>query len=403
MLIARQDDDFRAPMRAAGTASAAPSRTIIALTAMTTSFVESCVGTIADSAVAAERRARGRPRANRLLKVLADKRNVLVTTHMHPDPDALASASALTYLLEQKLKNAAVSLSIKGRMAGGINEVFVRHANLKLKPWDDAALKDFDAIVLLDTQPSFAFSPLPPEISPTAVIDHHRSPHARPHGPFCDIRVDVGATSSIIFSYFMELQLPIKPDLAATLLYAIESDLAGAAGTPGELDNVALSSLTLLADPRKLYQMRYVDLPQSYYVTFTEGLSNAVYYDHAIISHLDHIDSLERPAVVADFLLRFDKVDWALVTAVHEGKLLMSLRTSSTKMSAADMAKRLLRKIGDGGGHRSKAGGFIKLETSSEPEIDRWREQLRRRFLRALLIKGARPQKLVPKVETASQ
>ena len=42
-----------------------------------------------------------------------------------------------------------------------------------------------------------------------------------------------GATSSIIFSYFMELEAPIKPDLGATLLFGIESDLAGAAGTTG--------------------------------------------------------------------------------------------------------------------------------------------------------------------------
>src|SRR5690606_39638589 len=68
--------------------------------------------------------------------------------------------------------------------------------------------------------------------------------------------------SSIIFSYFMELEVPISRDLGAMLLFAIESDLAGAAGTPGELDNIALSSLTLIADPRKLYKMRYVDLPQ---------------------------------------------------------------------------------------------------------------------------------------------
>ena len=366
---------------------------------MTTAFVESCVETVAGSAVAAERRAKGRPRAARLFKLLADKKNILITTHLHPDPDALGSSSALAYLLGQKLKDAKVGLSIKGRMGGGINEIFVKHANLELLPWDDAALNSYDAIVLLDTQPAFANSPLPAEVVPVAVIDHHRSSHFKPHCPFCDVRVDVGSTSSIIFSYFMELEVPIKPDLAATLLFAIESDLAGAAGTPGELDNIALSSLTLLADPRKLYQMRYVDLPQSYYVTFSEGLVNAVFYDHAILSHLDHIDSLERPAVVADFLLRFDKVDWALVTAVYEGKLMMSIRTSSTKMSAADMAKRLMRKIGEGGGHRTKGGGFIKLETSAAAEIERWREVLRRRYLRALLIKGARPQRLISKIE----
>src|SRR5205085_5339536 len=111
----------------------------------------------------------------------------------------------------------------------------------------------------------------------------------------------------------MELEVPIKPDLAATLLFAVESDLAGAAGTPGELDNIALSSLTLLADPRLLYRMRYVDLPQSYYISYSFGLQNAMVYDHALMSHLEGIDSLERPAVLADFLLRLDKVDWALV------------------------------------------------------------------------------------------
>ena len=365
-----------------------------------TAFVESCVGTVADSAVAAERRSRGRPRAARLLKVLADKKNILITTHVHPDPDALASAAGMVALLEQKLKGARVSVSIKGRIGGGINDVFVRHANLKLTAWDEAALKSYDAIILLDTQPPFAFSPLPPDVQPLAVIDHHRGGHGKLKCRFCDVRTDVGATSSIVFSYLMELEAPIKPDLAATLLYAIESDLAGAAGTPGELDNIALSSLTLLADPRKLYQMRYVDLPQSYYTTFAEGLGNAVFYDHAILSHLEHIDSLERPAVLADFLLRFDKVDWALVTAVHEGKLLMSIRTSTSgKMSAADMAKRLLRKIGEGGGHRTKAGGFIPLETTSPAEVERWREIIRRRYLRALMIKGARAQKLVPKIE----
>lgn len=369
-----------------------------------TAFVESCVDTITGSAVAAERNARGRPRAAKLLKLLADKKHILVTTHVHPDPDALASAAALTTLIEQKLKGVKVSMSIKGRVGGGLNEVFVQHANLKLLPWDDAALKDFDAIVLLDTQPPFAFSPLPAGVEALGVIDHHRSRHGKPHCQFCDVRTDVGATSSIVFSYFMELEVPIKPDLAATLLYAIESDLAGAAGTPGELDNIALSSLTLLADPRKLYQMRYVDLPQSYYTTFSEGLLNAVYYDHAIISHLESIDSYERPAVLADFLLRFDKADWAMVTAVAEGKLILSIRTSSNvKLSAADLARRIMRKIGEGGGHRTKAGGFIKLETNSPAEVERWREVIRRRYLRALRIKGARSQRLVPKIEISRE
>ncbi|MGA3065293.1 MAG: DHH family phosphoesterase [Tepidisphaeraceae bacterium] len=364
----------------------------------TTAFVESCVETVAGSAVAAERQARHRPRFGKLLKLLADKRNILVTTHLYPDPDALASAWGLRTLLEARLPGANISMSVKSPIGGGVNEAFVQSSNLTLVPWKESALAAYDAIILTDVQPMFSYSPLPADYPPLAVIDHHRN-RRKPHVPFCDIRTDVGASSSIIFSYFMEVEQPISPDLAATLLYGVESDLAGAAGQPGELDNIALSSLTLLANPRKLYQMRYVDLPQAYYICYASGLSNALYYDDAIISHLDSIDSPEKPAVIADFLLRFEPIHWALVTAAYENRLVLSLRTSSSKLSAADMIRRLLRGAGEGGGHRTKAGGFIPLETNSPTEIERKRTILRRRYLKALNIRQAQGKRLIPKGE----
>ena len=364
-----------------------------------TSFVESCVETAAGSAVSVERHTRGRPRAKRLLQLLGDRKNILVTAHEHPDPDALASTLALCFLLTQKLKGADVCVSLKGRIGGGLNEVFFQQSHLKVVPWSDAELVSYDAIVLLDTQPTFAYSPLPPGTTATAVIDHHRPGRGRrPKCSFCDIRTEVGATASIIFSYFMELEVSISSDLAATLLYAIESDLAGVAGAPSDLDNMALSSLTLKADTTKLYKMRYVDLPQSYFIAYAAGLANAVYYDNAIGSFLGPIDSLEKPAILADFLLRFDQVEWALVAGMNGNNLVISIRTSSTKMSASVMMVRVLRGIGEGGGHRTKAGGVVRLANGSPTEVERVRAIIRRRFLRALGIKQARGQRLIPQM-----
>src|SRR5947209_5915866 len=255
-----------------------------------TSFVESCVETVAGTAVAVERRTRGHARARKLLKVLAGKRNVLITTHEHPDPDALGSALGLCTLLSQKLPDAKLTVSLKGRFGGGINEVFYRETNLKVLPWNDAKLPEYDAIILLDTQPVFAYSPLPAGLTPTAVVDHHRASRGRkPKCAYCDIRPDVGSATTIVFSYFMELDVEISPALAAVMLYAIESDLAGAAGQPNDLDNIALSGLTLKADMQKLYRMRYVPLPQSYYAAYAAGLNNAVYYDDVIGSYLGPI------------------------------------------------------------------------------------------------------------------
>lgn len=361
-----------------------------------TPFVESCVETAAGSAVEAARKSGHRPRAKRLLKLLADKKNILITTHQHPDPDALASSFALCHLLKLHLKRAKVSVSIKGPIGGGYNKAFMDESDVQMAPWSDEALREYDAIVMLDFQPSFKLSPLPADVPPLAVIDHHRSRGRRPKFGFSDIRTDVGATSSIVFSYYMELEADVSSDLAAMLLFGIETDLSGAAGTPGDLDNVAMSSLTLLADTRKLYKMRYADLPQNIYISFASGLANAVVYDEAMITHMDRMESPEAPAVVADFLLRFDKVKWVLVTAVSGRKLVMSLRSGDGRKSAADIMRRLVRRIGEGGGHKTKAGGLVPLESGSAAEIERMRQMLRRRLLRAIRIRMSRGQRLVP-------
>jgi nanoRNase/pAp phosphatase (c-di-AMP/oligoRNAs hydrolase) len=372
--------------------------TVVAPTKPMTAFVESCVETVTGSAVKAERSHRRSPTFGKLLHLLEGKKNILITTHRYPDPDALASGWALRTLLCAKLSGAAVSFSIRDQLSTGVNETFVRKSKLALVPWDETKLDQYDAIILTDVTTGVSYNPLPDGVTPFAIIDHHRN-RRKPKSEFLDVRPDVGATSSIIFSYFMEVEEPISPTLAASLLYAIESDLAGAAGQPGTLDNIALSSLTLLADTRMLYEMRYVDLPQAYYLCYSSGLASAMYYENAIIAHLDTIDSPEKPAVIADFLLRFELVQWALVTAVYENRLVISLRTSANKLSAADMIRKLLRGQGDGGGHRTKAGGFMPLENATPAEIERKRTLLRKRYLSALGIKATPGKRLVPKAE----
>ena len=360
-----------------------------------TSFVDSWVQTVAGSAGAVQKLSRRSPRAGKLLKALANKKKILVTTHMHPDPDALGSSFALYTLLTMKLKDAQVHLSVKGEISGGLNAAFTRYSNMPLTPWSDDALASYDAVVMLDSQPAFAYSPLPAGFAPTAVIDHHPNLGHKLQCAFCDVRTDVGATSSIIFNYFMELQTPINPDLSATLLYAIETDLAGAARQPAKLDAIALSTLTLTADMRKLYEMRYVDLPRAYYVAFAQALMSATCYDHLVVAHLDRIDSLEKPAVIADYLLRYDQARWCLVTAIHEHRLVMSLRTTESKQSAGLRMSRLVGQLGHGGGHRAKAGGYANLKNNSNAEVERLRKTLVARLLKALKIPAGHGSPLV--------
>lgn len=347
-----------------------------------TGFVESFVTTISDTATRVAERSRARPSVRKLLRVLATKRNILVTTHVYPDPDAIASAHALAYLLRSKLPKATITAAAKGTNQCGINAGFSQLAGADVVEWDDAKFASYDAVVLLDAQANFSTSPLPAGVVPTAVIDHHKSRGRRQKLGFSDIRPDVGASASIVFSYLSEMKVPILPNLAAMLLYGIETDLAGVAGHPGELDNMAISNLTLLADTRRLYQMRYTSLPAEFYVNFGRGISEAQYAGKVLGTYLGEVDSPAMPAVVADFLLRFEGISWVLVAAVHRERIVLSLRTNDPKISAGEMMRKLTRHLGEGGGHRTKAGGTIPLCNRTGTEMERLRRLLRRRLLK---------------------
>ncbi len=361
-------------------------------------FITSCVDATAGSAQRFERKTARRPRAHQLLRKLAGKKNILVTTHEHPDPDALASCIGLCTLLGKLLPDARVTTSFKGRLGGGLNRVFAYYTTPHHVEWDESRINDFDAICLLDCQPSFTNSPLPPDVCPLAVIDHHPSIRgARCISPFTDIRRDIGASSSIVFGYYMEMDVTIMKDIAALMLYGIESDLAGAAGNPGDLDNVALSTLTLVADTRKLYRMRFVDLPQNYYVGYYNAMKNALVYNRALVSHLGQIESPEQPAVMADFLLRYDPIDWALVSGISGSGLVLSLRTApGASPTAGSIMRKVVRHLGQGGGHPTKAGGYIALPDTRDETLERMQVKIRRRFLRSLGIVGVKPSRLIP-------
>ena len=85
-----------------------------------------------------------------------------------------------------------------------------------------------------------------------------------------------------------------------------------------------------------------------------------------------------------------DGVDCVLVTAVHEGRLILSLRTQSSRLSAGEVMRRLVNKLGEGGGHRAKAGGQIPLEQPGGPCVDRVQKVITRRLLRCLHVAHVR-------------
>ncbi|HNQ02348.1 MAG TPA: hypothetical protein PKN59_08655, partial [Syntrophales bacterium] len=70
-------------------------------------------------------------RLERLHEIVRGKRKILIVTHNHPDPDALAAAFALKYLLHAKWKVGAIIAS-SGVVGRAENRAMIRHLKIDL-------------------------------------------------------------------------------------------------------------------------------------------------------------------------------------------------------------------------------------------------------------------------------
>jgi len=266
-----------------------------------TAFVTSCVETVSGSAAAAERR---RPRAAAGTPAASS----CSTQAQRPDHHAPSTptrtrwraSTASAGCWKPSPPDGAPRPPPPSGVAGGRRQrLFVRHSNFVPAP-----LGRIEAWAT--TTPSCCSTRKPS--SRTARCERRKAdrrdrPPPRAGAP-AGVRSatcgpTVGATRGrIVFSYFLELDVPIDASLAATLLYAIETDLAGAAGTPGNSTH-ALSQLTLIADTAQALPDAVRPLRRAI-TRVHEGLQNAVFWEGAVMKATwPTFDSLEKPAMIA--------------------------------------------------------------------------------------------------------
>ena len=204
---------------------------------MSSAFIESCIDATAGSAAHLDRKTWRRPRVNQLIRHLKDHPDASSsppTSTPTPMPSPAASASRTC---SRTSCPAPMSPPVfKGRSAAGSTASSPSTACPTTSPGTESTSPHSMPSACSIASPPSPTAPSHPRSAPSPVIDHHPAIRGqRCRAPFNDIRRNVGASSSIVFGYFMEKDIDIPKDIAALMLYGIESDLAGAAGQPGDL------------------------------------------------------------------------------------------------------------------------------------------------------------------------
>jgi nanoRNase/pAp phosphatase (c-di-AMP/oligoRNAs hydrolase) len=351
-------------------------------------------GDSGEAKVVGEQRLSAYRRSDQFLAGLEDTTGVTFISHVHADPDGLGSMLGLAHLVTTCLGK-PVRLTRDGLISRAENRAMVDLLQIDLVSVEDVIHQEGEAVVMVDSQPNTGRHNVPPGTPLYAVIDHHDTPGELEDIPFVDVRRGLGATCSIVASYLMEQNIALPPRLATGLLYGIETELSGYPREASALDDSALLYLYPLADKDLLARIRNARLPQSYFECILQALQSSFIYDRLIISWVNELPQPELAAEVVDFLIRFEEVDWAACAGVYQDQLIISLRSAVRGSRAGELLRQVVGKLGKAGGHDRRAGGTVRLPSTTSSAIEEMQSELRRRLLKALRIDECRGQRLV--------
>ena len=326
-------------------------------------------------------------RSERFLTTVAPFRRVVLVSHVNPDPDALASMLGLQALIRARQPDKAVILTVDGMIARAENRAMVELLNIPLVPVEQVVLGADDALVMVDSQPGTGRHAAK-IVQPIAVLDHHETGGTLEGVAYRDIRANLGATSTMVTGYLLEQDIGLTDCLATALIYGIDSEVSGYPRESGPLDDGALVWLYPRADKDLLARIRNPKLPQSYFATFQNALSNAFLYGDVVVCWCGQVPQPDIIAELADFFVRFEKVNWSLSVGLFGDLLKLSIRTAHLGGHAGDVLRVVVDGMGTAGGHDKRAGGAIKLPNIQDETVEDVLRTVKKRLLEKLEIDG---------------
>jgi len=329
-------------------------------------------------------------RTAQLLAQLDGRQRLLVLTHTNPDPDSMGAAMGLRLLARQRL-GLESTFGLMGRVMRAENRTMVRCLGIDLVPFANLQLDDYDCIALVDSQPGFGHTCLPDGRRIDIVLDHHVPPEGDcdTEVAFSDVRIDIGATSSLVTDYLMQLGVSIDADVATGLLYGIRTDTAELSRNAHPIDIQAYEHLLARVDREKLAQITKPDLPLDYYKALRDALNNIRIYDHVVLCSLGRVSSPEMVAEVADLLVRMEDKQTVFCGGLVDSTYYMSVRDELGQRDAWHLIRDALGGEGTFGGHGSIAGGCIVLPDNSSRCVKRLERRLERNILQSTGVEGS--------------
>jgi len=299
---------------------------------------------------------------------------------INADPDAIASAMAVSRLLWRRALN--VTISNINTIKRPDNLTMLRLLNVNLIHFRDIDPGQYNKIVIVDSQPDHNESM--DQLAPDVIIDHH--PDSKPKAPFVDIRPHYGATATILTEYLRAARIKPSVKLATGLFQAIKTDTNSFKGKTVIEDVREFQYLFRFANMDLARRIEKADLRLSFLKYFKTALNTLRLRKGRAFVHLGPVVNPDVCVIIADFCMRIISVNWSIVSGLCDKKLVVIFRNDGIRKNAGKMAQKSFGQYGSAGGHGNMARAEVALADLPE-HVD---HQDHKKFLRWLITRVER-------------
>ena len=282
---------------------------------------------------------------------------------INADPDAIASAMAVSRLLWRRVIN--VTISHINAINRPDNLAMLKLLGVSLVPHTDIEISQYSKMVIVDSQPDH--NEFMNRLNPHVIIDHH--PETGAKAPYLDIRPNYGATASIMTEYLRAARIKPSVKLATGLYHAIKTDTNAFKGQTVIEDVRAFQYLFRYVNIHLARKIEQADLRFDFLKYFKTALQNMLLRKGRVFVHLGPVVNPDICVIIADFFMRIVSVTWSIVSGTYDKKLVIIFRNDGIRKNAGNVAKKGFGQFGSAGGHKNMARAEIALADLSE-QID---------------------------------
>jgi nanoRNase/pAp phosphatase (c-di-AMP/oligoRNAs hydrolase) len=305
---------------------------------------------------------------DRILEDIKPHRKVLILTHNNPDPDTIAAATGLRFILSAKLKKRC-TIAFHGIVGRAENRELLRMCKIEMHSSSKLNFARYDYLIVVDTQPKAGNVYIPDGHKVDVVIDHHNYRNTTSEVNLHDVRQEAGSTSTIITEYMKHLNIIPDTDTATALYYGIKTDTVGSGRTNTCIDKAMMSYIFPYISHKKLTKIENPEVPRYYFKNLKKAVECSEIIDNLIFCDLGEVRNADLIAETSDFLLRMRDIKWTFVVGRIENNGYFSLRSKSVRTAVGRMAISLVKGLGTGGGHMKSAGGQLNLNGKEYAEV----------------------------------